>query len=195
MNDSRKRVLKLGLILVIIIAVIFVVYPFLPLIKYYFSPKPENFGDAGPTSIIRDEEEVALMSQGNFLIIPKIGVKIPIVEGEDESALNKGAWRMPETSTPDKGSNTVITGHRWKFRPPSEKTFYLLDKLEIGDSFVVYWEKEKYEYKVVSISIVLPTELSVLDPTDKSAVTLITCTPLFSTAKRLIIKGEIIDNQ
>ncbi len=193
MRLPKRRFIKIALIVVLILAIAIAVYPFLPLIKYYFSSKPENFGEAGPNSITRSEEEIALMSQGNLLIIPKIGVKVPIVEGEDESALDKGAWRMPETSTPEKGSNTVITGHRWKFVPPNEKTFYLLDKLETGDKFTIYWESRKYEYKVVSISIVLPTELSVLNPTTESVVTLITCTPLFSTAKRLIVVGEIIE--
>ncbi|MFZ5559876.1 MAG: sortase [Patescibacteria group bacterium] len=135
-----------------------------------------------------------MLSQGNLLIIPKIGVKIPIVEGEDEkSSLDKGAWRLPETSTPDKGSNTVLSGHRWKYRPPSEKTFYLLDKLEIGDSFRVYWEGKKYEYKVTSIAVVLPTDVDILNPTQTPVVTLITCTPLFSTAKRLVVKGDLME--
>jgi len=192
MKLPKRRFIKIALIVVLILAIAIAVYPFLPLIKYYFSSKPENFGEAGQNSITRSEEEIALMSQGNLLIIPEIGVKVPIVEGEDESALDKGAWRMPETSTPEKGSNTVITGHRWKFIPPNEKTFYLLDKLETGDKFTIYWESKKYEYKVVSISIVLPTELSVLNPTADSVVTLITCTPLFSTAKRLIVVGELI---
>jgi LPXTG-site transpeptidase (sortase) family protein len=192
MKLPKRRFIKIALIVVLILAIAIAVYPFLPLIKYYFSSNPENFGEVEQNSITRSEEEIALMSQGNLLIIPKIGVKVPIVEGEDESALDKGAWRMPETSTPEKGSNTVLTGHRWKFRPPNEKTFYLLDKLEAGDKFTIYWEGRKYEYKVVSISIVLPTDLSVLNPTADFVVTLITCTPLFSIAKRLIVVGELV---
>lgn len=134
-----------------------------------------------------------ITTQTNLLIIPKIGVKIPIVEGTTESVLNKGAWRLPETSTPDKGSNTVITGHRWKYRPPSEKTFYLLDKLEVGDAFKITWEGKDYNYKIIGVSIVLPTDVWVLNPTSKSIVTLITCTPLFSTKNRLVIKAELVE--
>ena len=50
---------------------------------------------------------------GNRVIITKIGVNAPIVESKSaEYGLSKGSWRIPESSTPDKGGNTVITGHR-----------------------------------------------------------------------------------
>ena len=178
------------------------VYPFWPAIEYYFSPKLDEIPGIPESSLAETEEPEDVASGSlnnenpeilsNLLIIPKIGVKIPIVEGNDESALNKGAWRLPETSTPDKGSNTVVTGHRWKYRPPSEKTFYLLDKLEIGDTFKITWDNKDYNYKVIGVSVVLPTDVWVLNPTAKSIVTLITCTPLFSVSKRLIVKAELV---
>jgi len=177
-----KRLIIAGLVIIFIAAIIIAVYPFFPLIGYQFSvfnERPKNNNTPIPTE--------------NTLIIPKIGVDIPIVEGKDESVLDKGAWRMPETSTPDKGSNTVITGHRWLYRPPSEKTFYLLDKLVIGDTFKIYWEGVEYNYQVVSSIVVLPTDLYVLEPTSNSVVNLITCTPLFSTKQRLIVQGELYE--
>ncbi|OGZ32684.1 MAG: hypothetical protein A2V69_03665 [Candidatus Portnoybacteria bacterium RBG_13_40_8] len=207
MKDSQKRVLKLGLILVIIIAVALIVYPFLPLIKYNLFYKPEQIGDVKllpGVEEVNDEKsegaavitgEIASESSqiGNLLIIPKIGVRIAIVEGRTEATLNKGAWRLPETSTPDKGNNTVLTGHRWKYRPPSEKTFYLLDKLKAGDTFQIIWQGKEYNYKIISTFIVEPKDVWVLNPTKKSIATLITCTPLFSTEKRLIVKGELVE--
>ena len=198
MKSLQKRILLTGLIIIFIIGIGFAVYPFLPLIKYYLSPQPPEI--PGIPEITSDEKEeleenIASLSEieGNILIIPKISVRIPIVEGKDESTLNLGAWRLPETSTPDKGSNTAIAGHRWKYRPPSEKTFYLLDKLEAGDGFQIFWQGKEYNYKIVSTEVVLPTDVWVLKPTENSVVTLITCTPLFSTTKRLIVRGELID--
>ncbi|MHA1482664.1 MAG: sortase [Candidatus Heimdallarchaeaceae archaeon] len=129
------------------------------------------------------------------LIISKIGVKIPVVEGEDESALEEGAWRLPESSTPDQGSNTVLSAHRYKYRPPHEETFYLLDKLKEGDTFLVFWQGKEYNYRVVSSFIVMPDNLEVIEPTIIPTVTLITCYPLFSNEKRLIVKGEIITDE
>lgn len=173
MTTEKKVFLTVILVVIFIVCAAIVVYPLWKSIRQEFSP-----------TILEIKE--------NILVIPKIGVKIPIVEGEDESVLENGAWRMPQTSAPDKGSNTVIAGHRWKYKPPSEKTFYLLDELEMGDAFQIYWQGYEYDYQVASISIVLPTELDVLNPTEKPIVTLLTCHPLFSTEQRLIIVGERI---
>lgn len=209
-NRKRKLVIA-GFIVLILIGVGVASYPFWPLINYWINP-PKNVElnqDSENSNInvailpaVPSEENNGTNNNlntssnatihTNLLIIPKIGVKIPIVEGTTEKALNKGAWRLPETSTPDKGSNTVITGHRWLYKPPSQKTFYLLDKLEIGDNFKIIWEGKDYNYKISGVSIVLPTDVWVLNPTTKSVVTLITCTPLFSTEKRLVVKAELI---
>src|SRR5688572_2823706 len=48
--------------------------------------------------------------EGNQLIIPSLYMRVPIYGGSIGS-LNKGVWRISHTSTPDKGSNTVLAGH------------------------------------------------------------------------------------
>jgi len=182
----KKRFVIIGISFIVLAATILAVYLFLFLLKHYINNKQGETLNKGNLSSIYET---------NTLFIPKIGVKIEIVEGSDESTLDKGAWRMPQTSTPDKGGNTVLSAHRWKYLPPSEETFYLLDKLGQGDEFQVIWEKKQYNYKVVSVSIVLPTDLSVLDPTENPSVTLLTCHPLFSTQKRLIVRGELVSKE
>jgi len=132
----------------------------------------------------------------NRLIITKIGVNAPIVESKNEAyGLDRGAWRVPETSTPDKGSNTVITGHRFKYLPPNNLTFYLLDKLEIGDIISVIWKEQNYYYRVKETKVVPDTELSVLNPSDKPIITLFTCTPIYSTENRLVVVGELMEEE
>jgi len=201
-KKKRKKILIILLATIFVIAIMVAVYPFLPLLKYKFFAESVKVLPGESEEAVANQEEIqdiASVSEiagqteikTNLLIIPKIGVRIPIVEGDNETALNRGAWRLPETSTPDKGNNTAIAGHRWKYRPPSEKTFYLLDKVEIGDSFQIFWQGEEYDYRIVSVDVVLPTDVWVLNPTTVPTITLITCTPLFSTAKRLIVKGEL----
>lgn len=128
----------------------------------------------------------------NMLYIPKIGVEINIVEGKDEKALFMGAWRIPGTSTPDAAGNMVIGGHRWRFKPPSKRTFYNLDKLEIGDKIIVQWAGQEYVYRVRETKIVKPEEVEILENTPDNILTLFTCTPLFSTKFRLVIIAEKI---
>ena len=129
---------------------------------------------------------------GNRVIIPKIGVNAKVVEGESEQALQKGAWHLPSTSTPDQGSNTVITGHRFRFLPPNNTTFYLLDKLGAGDQITVIWEDKEYQYIVKETKVVTPDQVEILNPSEQSILTLFTCTPLFTSEKRLVIISELI---
>jgi sortase A len=67
-----------------------------------------------------------------------------------------------------------------------------LDKLQAGDGFVVIWSGKEYDYQVVGSKIVLPTEVSVLAPTEKPTLTLITCDPIFSQQNRLIVTAELV---
>jgi LPXTG-site transpeptidase (sortase) family protein len=132
-------------------------------------------------------------SEPDRLIIPKIGVNIPIIDVPDEkSGLNKGAWRVTDSSTPDKGGNTVLTGHRFKYLPPSNLTFYLFHKLEKGDIASVLWKGKTYYYRVKETKIVPANDISILDKTDGSILTMFTCDPIYSTKNRLAIISELI---
>jgi sortase A len=106
--------------------------------------------------------------------------------------LSQGAWRLPETSTPDLGSNTVISGHRYKYLPPNNLTFYLLDKLAAGDIINVVWKNKEYDYRVRESKIVPPTQISILDPTEEPILTLFTCDPIFSEKNRLVVTADLI---
>ena len=184
-------------------ALIILVYPFLPIVLYNinspelpkaqpialgeFNPNPQgvNFSQSGAPIISADYE--------NKIIIPKIGVNINVSDTDDQDeALSKGAWHFPETSTPNEGGNSAFSAHRYQYLPPHSETFYLLDKLETGDTFVVVWDGKEYLYSVYETMIVSPYSVEVLNSTEKSTVTLITCNPLFSTKERLVVRGELI---
>lgn len=54
------------------------------------------------------------------------------------------------------------------------------------------------EFVVPSISIVDPSDVSVLAPTDKSTITLVTCYPFYYVGhapKRYIVKGQLLSGQ
>lgn len=142
----------------------------------------------------RVDLEEKVEQEGSRLVINKIGVNMPLIESESENALLYGAWRAPGTSTPDKGSNTAIFGHRYLNIPPSKNTLFRLNEVKVGDTFEVIWQDETYTYKITEKFVVEPNQMEVLDPTDKSVVTLITCTPLFTTKQRLVVRGELVSN-
>jgi sortase A len=144
--------------------------------------KPSTVAREGRGTIARD----------GMLTIPSIGVRMPIVEGRDERALYRGAWRSPFGSTPDRGGNTVLFGHRYLHLPPHPETFYALDRLGRGDTVKVRWNGKTYTYAVVERRVVDPHDVSVLGNTATPSLTLITCTPVFTTRQRLVVRAELV---
>lgn len=128
----------------------------------------------------------------NCLVIPRMNLDTPIVEGPEQSSyalLNKGAWRLPFSTTPDKGGNTVIAGHRFSYTGP-RGIFYFLGKLQPGDEIALRWNGTLHTYKVENSRTVDATEVSVQQPTDDTRLTLYTCTPLINPVNRLVVVAK-----
>ena len=128
----------------------------------------------------------------NRLVIPALGLDEHIYGGQSMYALHFGVWLRPNGSTPDKGSNTVMVGHRFTYTNP-RGVFYYLDKLKPGDQIAIYWQKKPYIYEVHDISEVLPSDAAVEAPSDGNRLTLYTCTPLWSLKDRLVVVAERIN--
>lgn len=143
----------------------------------------ENGDDGEPDDEIPEE---------NMLYIPVIGINVPIVEGQTDAALNYGAWHRPGTGDPEIGSNMVITGHRFRYLPPNNLTFYHLPKIEEGDDIIIYWNGEKYEYVVDSTFVVNSDQIEVEAATADVRVTLYTCTPLWTAKQRFVVVAKPI---
>ena len=127
----------------------------------------------------------------NTLYIPSILVETPIIEGVNEKvSLAKGAWRRPNTSTPDKVGNTVLTGHRFLYTGFSKNTFYNLDKVEKGEKIIVNWSGDIYEYIVEEIKVIEPTQVGIEGDYGDTRLTLYTCHPLWTAKKRLVLVAK-----
>lgn len=127
----------------------------------------------------------------NSLVVSSIFVNGEIFEGYDEKTLKQGLWRIPHSSTPDKGGNTVIVAHRYLFTS-GPNTFYHLDKVKVGDTFQIFWQGRQYSYQVYSVEIVGPERVDIEDDTAEPIVTLYTCTPLWTSLNRLVVRGRPI---
>jgi sortase A len=129
----------------------------------------------------------------NRLVVPSMLLDTPIFDGNDISTLRKGLWRRPNTSTPDRGGNTVIVGHRFTYTNP-RGLFYSLDKVQRGDEMAVFWQGKRYLYRVTRTVVVAPTEVEVEAPTDNPQLTLYTCTPLWRPTERLVVVADLETN-
>ena len=128
-----------------------------------------------------------------YITIPKISVELPIYHGTDEGVLQVAAGHLEGSSLPVGGAGThaLISAHRGL---PSAKLFTNLDELEVGDRFTITVLNRVLTYEVDQISIVLPTEIDQLLPTEgMDYVTLMTCTPYGINTHRLLVRGKRVE--
>lgn len=176
----------------LLLLVYLITYPMICKLKYRLGVLEEmkSVDVARGDAVSMDGNEVRCGDK-NRVVIEKIGVDMEIVEGVSEKVLALGAWRRPGTSTPKEGGNTVITGHRFQYTPPSSKTFFLLDELVEGDKVKVCWNGVLYVYEVMDSFEVLPDELWIEENTENSILTLYTCTPIWTASRRLVVRAEL----
>lgn len=147
----------------------------------------------------RAQYESLLNVSGNGIIgyieIPSINCSLPIYHGTDEAILQIAVGHIEGTSLPVGGSGThcVLSGHRGL---PSARLFTDLDKMVIGDTFLMRVLDETLTYEVDQIRIVLPYELDDLEIEEgKDYCTLVTCTPYGINSHRLLVRGHRIENR
>lgn len=184
-TPSLRTVNNILSFVVVALAVYIIVSPFMPAGLYWW--RRHITPSSAPVVAAKQHKPIPKTDE---LIIPSIFLTEEIHEGNDTyNELKKGVWRVPSSSTPDKGSNTVIAGHRFYYT--STAVFYNLDKVTTGNPVSIYWSGKEYDYKVTSTEVVEPTDVAVQDPTDKPTLTLYTCTPLWTSRYRLVVKAEL----
>lgn len=179
--------------LLVLLAFYMIAWPFLPQVAWWVKhdvvkTKPTTTNDL----IVKNTNNTGPPEQ-NTLVIPDLSLYEQIHEGRTIAAANKGVWRLPNTSTPDKGGNTVIVGHRFTYAGLA--VFYNLDKLKQNERITIYWNKMPYVYQISAIKVVDPSDLSVEAHSMNNMLTLYTCTPLWSTRNRLVIQADFIGNK
>lgn len=138
----------------------------------------------------------------NVLIIPKIGVRAPLVfintlsEPDVLRALQDGVVHYAGTANPGESGNAVFFGHSsndW-WEPGNYKfVFVLLEKLVPGDTYEIHYQSHKYVYRVTNTKVVAPTDLSVLTQSSTPTSTLITCTPPGTSWRRFVVSADQIE--
>jgi sortase A len=121
--------------------------------------------------------------------IPSIGVDTVVVEGTSASALKAGAGHYPSTPLPCEAGNVAIAGHRTTYGKP----FNQLDKLKSGDVVILETPIGTCTYEItIEPRVILPTDLSVVaNHPDEQLLTLTTCHPKGSAARRLYVQAKL----
>lgn len=144
------------------------------------------------------------------IIIPRINKNVPIVavstenlikrdwtalESDIQGALQDGVVHYPGTAQAGEKGNVVITGHSSYFPwdPGRFKdVFALLHEIVVGDELIVYHDQKPFRYKVYKTQVVTPDQIEILTQEGDDRLTLITCTPVGTNLKRLIVLAEPI---
>ena len=129
-----------------------------------------------------------------YVDIPTIHVNLPLYHGTSEKVLQVAIGHLNWTSIPTGGESThcVISGHRGL---PSARLFTDLDKLVVGDYFMIHVLDETMTYEVDQIRIVTPSEAEeLLIQEGKDLFTLVTCTPYGINSHRMLVRGHRVEN-
>jgi sortase A len=153
-----------------------------------------------------DPTVTAPVSPDPKLIIPKINVEVPIVFGIGndqaslQSAMSHGVahFAIPGASAmPGEIGNLVISGHSSNgvFEQGAYKfIFAKLERMSTGDLIYINYNSTRYTYQITGTQVVAPTDVqSLIYPTDKPILTLITCVPLGTANQRLLVIAEQIN--
>ncbi len=147
----------------------------------------------------RARYESLLNLSGNGVIgyieIPTIKCSLPIYHGTDEAVLQIAIGHIAGTSLPvgGEGTHCALSGHRGL---PSARLFTDLDKMVVGDTFMMRVLDETLTYEVDQIRIVLPSEIEELEiEPGKDYCTLVTCTPYGINSHRLLVRGHRVENR
>ena len=152
-------------------------------------------GEIGPINAPTNQEAFAL------LYIPRIGNDVwatPIFEGVRSKQLNSGIGHYPNSGLPGQDGNFSLFGHRSSYGQP----FSHIERLRVGDEVIVETKELYFVYTLKYDKIVKPSAIWVTEPTQMSelgiaaddpfrVITLITCEPRWSTAKRWVWWGVL----
>lgn len=139
--------------------------------------------------------------------IKKIKVEAPVVwaKNDNEKALLKdlesGVVRLPETGIPGQRGNTVISGHSSNYVWAKGDYNYIFEKindLEVGDQIIIKATEQsgkvfEYVYIIKSKDVVKPNDALIFKSLETPTVTLVTCWPLRTTWKRMVVKAELVE--
>lgn len=141
------------------------------------------------------ERRIGIGDGLTLLRIPRINVKVLVVQGTTPAALRAGAGHYVNTPLPGEAGNVAIAGHRTTFGRP----FNRMDELRPGDTATLETPFAVYTYRAVPAFgghanpwVVSPTDFSVVSQGTGRLLTLTTCHPKGSAEQRLIMRFSLV---
>lgn len=119
--------------------------------------------------------------------IPKIGIRVGVVDGTTPADLARGPGFIKDTARPGQRGNIAISGHRTLYGAPFKK----LNEVDAGDPIYLEVPGAKIVYRATEVKRVKSNDTSVIDDFRDDRITLTTCDPPFSSRYRLVVAGKL----
>ena len=149
--------------------------------------KPHLASTGPPNGTTSRPVDIAPATVGK-IEIPALGLATRVLEGDDARTLRLAVGHIPGTAVPGPSGNVGLAGHRTTF-------FRSLQKINVGDEIRYSTRAGSFTYRVVSLRVVLPSAIEVLDSTPHPTLTLVTCYPFHSIGAapmRFIVHAEML---
>jgi len=145
---------------------------------------------SGPPTV----QSVSTLMMEQFIAPLPLVYSDTLEEKQIQQYLKQGAVVLPLGTTIGQPGNVVITAHSSGFESfgPYRFAFTKLGELEEGQEFQITTNGTTYTYRVYSKEIVWPNEVDKLPQDNRSTVTLVTCWPVWTNFKRLLVHAELI---
>lgn len=210
---SRIRPLFFSLIGLLVFSAVFIALNFSSLYFRYVNWESaqyssiDSIGQIAKTSDnllfgkLPNHEKIDLYNEPDSIIITKLGLNAPLILSQSASQkdlnadLNKGVIIYPGSILPGQIGNLFLSGHSsvypWN-KTPYGQVFAALDKLETGDKIIIYYSQRKYEYEINKKYTVSAKDVKLVHSAGEAKITLMTCWPIGTSLKRLVLEGTLI---
>jgi sortase A len=120
--------------------------------------------------------------------VPRLGLKMILVNGTDHESLIKGPGRDLRTYMPGEGQLIYIAGHRTTYLAP----FAHIDSMRRGDLITLQVPYATFRYRVFRKDVVPNNDLEVLRSHGREVVILQACHPRFFATDRYLVYGRLV---
>jgi sortase A len=102
--------------------------------------------------------------------VPRLGLSAMTREGTDAATLRRAVGHVASSALPGQPGNAAFAGHRDTF-------FSKLRDVKKGDEIIFTTAEGRHHYVVDDLRVVDSADVSVLEPTTRPVLTLVTCYP------------------
>lgn len=142
----------------------------------------ENITSSSLFSLSGFEEHHAI----GVIYSPEIEMEVPIFKGLSNTDLFVGAGTMKEEQCMGEG-NYALASHNWR---DQTTLFSALHRAEKGMSLFLTDLENIYEYEIDVIEMVHPNRIDLIEDTDETILTLVTCN--HDGTERLIVQATLV---